>query len=172
MKRKKIDVTEYAGVITKALEKGAFLTSQADGKVNTMVIGWGHIGRIWEKPVFVAYVRTSRFTRELLDKSPEFTVNIPINGYSKEAFAIGGTKSGRDMDKLKEAHLTAMPAEVISVPAIKEFPLTLECRIIYREEQDASRLPESIQKQFYSVDTAEHIFYYGEIVAAYILEEG
>lgn len=68
----------------------------------------------------------------LLDANPEFTVNVPINGFSKEAFAICGTKSGRDMDKIKEANLTLVEPEEISVPAIKEFPLTLECRVIYR----------------------------------------
>ncbi len=52
-----------------------------------------------------------------------------------------------------------------------EFPLTLECRILYREEQTAARLPEEIRKQFYSIETGDHISYYGEIVAAYMLEE-
>jgi len=171
MNRKKIDYTEYANVITKALEKGIFLTSKAEGKENYMVIGWGHIGRIWEKPVFVAYVRTSRYTRELLDKNPEFTVNVPVNGFDKKAFALCGTKNGRDMDKIREAGLTTVPSEIVSVPAIKEYPLTLECRVIYREEQDASKLPSDIQKKFYSIDTAEHVSYYGEIVAAYMIED-
>jgi hypothetical protein len=47
----------------------------------------------------------------------------------------------------------------------------LECRVIYREEQDASRLPEDIRRQFYTIETSEHISYYGEIVAAYLIEE-
>ena len=51
MNRKKIDYTEYANVITKALEKGIFLTSKAEGKENCMVIGWAHIGRNWEKGI-------------------------------------------------------------------------------------------------------------------------
>ena len=32
-----------------------------------MAIGWGSIGRIWERPVFVAYVRSSRHTSSLID---------------------------------------------------------------------------------------------------------
>ncbi len=47
MNKKKIDIAEYAGVIQKALGKGVFLTARADGKVNSMMIGWGTLGRIW-----------------------------------------------------------------------------------------------------------------------------
>ena len=151
MNKRKIEITEYTDVITSALKKGVFLTSKVGDKVNTMVIGWGHVGRIWERPVFIAYIRDIRYTREMLDANPEFTVNIPVNGFSKEAFAICGTDSGRNMDKIKEAGLTPVIPEVISVPGIKEFPLTLECQVIYRQEQDAYRLPEDIRRQFYTI---------------------
>ena len=30
--------------------------------------------------MFVIYIREGRFTREQLDKNPEFTVNIPLEG--------------------------------------------------------------------------------------------
>lgn len=171
MQRKKLEPAECANSIAQALKKGVFLTTKAGDKVNSMVIGWGHTGRIWNRQVFVVYVRKSRFTRELLDQNPEFTVNIPVNGYSREAYAICGSKSGRDMDKIHEAGLTPVDPEVISVPAIKEFPLTLECRVLYRQEQDASQLPEEIQGQFYAAEPDDHIAYFGEIVSAYLIEE-
>ena len=171
MTKRKIDVTEYANVINKELERGVFLTTKASEKVNSMVIGWGHIGRIWERPVFIAFIRDSRYSREMLDANPEFTVNVPINGFNKKAFAVCGTKSGRDMDKITEAGLTLVDSEKISVPAIREFPLTLECRVIYRQEQNAASLPEEIRRQFYTIETEDHITYYGEIVDAYIIED-
>jgi len=43
--------------------------------------------------------------------------------------------------------------------------------VIYRQEQDASRLPEDIRRQFYTIETEDHIAYYGEIVSAYMIEE-
>lgn len=171
MSKKKIDALAQAGEITEALKKGVFLTTKVGDKVNSMVIEWGHIGRIWNRPVFVAYVRVNRFTRELLDQNPEFTVNIPIHGYDRKAFMICGTRSGRDMDKIREAGLTLADPEVVSVPAIKDFPLTLECRVIYRQEQDASQLPDVIRRQFYSMDPGDHISYFGEIVDAYVIED-
>ena len=168
---KKIDVNDHANEITKALERGVLLTTKAGEKVNSMVIGWGHVGRIWERPVFVAYVRTCRYTRELLDANPEFTVNVPVGSFDRNAFAICGSKSGRDMDKLAAAGLTPTAPETVSVPGIKEFPLTLECRVIYREEQTAARLPEEIRRQFYTAETEDHVAYFGEITAAYIIED-
>ena len=113
----------------------------------------------------------NRFTREILDSNPEFTVNVPVNGFDKKAFSICGTKSGRNTDKIKEAGLTPVPSDAVSVPAIKEFPLTLECRVIYWEEQTASRLPESVRRKFYLIENDDHISYYGEIVSAYLIEE-
>lgn len=170
MSKRMIDPLAYSNEISQALKKGIFLTTKDGDKVNSMVIGWGHIGRIWELPVFVAYVRDCRYTREMLDANPEFTVNVPINGYNKHAFAVCGSKSGRDIDKIKETGLTLIEPESISVPAIKEFPLTLECRVIYREEQNAAKLPERIRERFYYIESEDHISYYGEIVSAYIIE--
>ena len=39
--KEKIDITDYASLITKALPKGSLLNTSAD-KFNSMVIGWGH----------------------------------------------------------------------------------------------------------------------------------
>ena len=170
MKKRKISITECADKITESLKKGVFLTTKAGDKVNSMVIGWGHIGRIWERPVFITYVRDCRYTYEMLEKNPEFTVNVPMNKPDRNAFMICGTKSGREMDKIAEAGLTLEDPEVITVPGIREFPLTLECRVIYTEKENASKLPEDIREQFYSIETSEHTAFYGEIVAAYVLE--
>ena len=170
MSKRKIDFREYAGHIIKSLRSGILITTKVGDKVNPMTIGWGTLGVIWERPVFVAYVRGRRFTRELLDKNPEFTVNVPIEGYDRKAFVICGSKSGRDMDKISEAGLTLEAPEVISVPGIREYPLTLECRVIYRQEQELAKIPEDIQRRFYSIENDDHIAYYGEIVAAYVIE--
>ncbi len=170
MRKREIDIRDYAGDIIRALRSGILITTKVGDKVNSMTIGWGTLGIIWERPVFVAYVRTCRYTRELLDANPEFTVNVPVGGYDRNAFAICGSKSGRDMDKIAAAGLTPTAPETVSVPGIKEFPLTLECRVIYREEQTAARLPEEIRRQFYTAETEDHVAYFGEITAAYIIE--
>ena len=89
----------------------------------------------------------------------------------KQAFAVCGGRSGRDLDKFTAAPLTAVEAEKVLPCAIREFPLTLECRVIYRETEETAKLPEEIRKRFYSVETEAHTAYYGQIVSAYLLEE-
>lgn len=179
MTKRNIKIEDYANDIVKALPKGILLTTKAD-KVNSMVIGWGTIGTNWVKPVFAVYVREGRYTKGQLDKNPEFTINIPVGDYDKKIIGICGGNSGRDIDKVKEAGLTLVESDNISVPAIKEFPLTLECRVMYVQKQDLSALSEEINRDLYPQDidgTAvganrdAHVTYYGEIVDAYIIEE-
>ena len=176
---KQIDITDYAGDILKALPKGILLTTKAGDKVNSMVIGWGTFGINWGKPVFAVYVREGRFTREQLDKNPEFTINVPMGDYDKNVIAVCGGKSGRDTDKMAEAGLTLIDPQIITVPAIKEFPLTLECKVIYRQPQDLEQMPAEIVDKMYPQDVPStypmanrdyHVTYYGEIIAAYIAE--
>jgi len=172
-----IDITDYAGDILKALAKGILLTTKAGDKVNSMAIGWGTLGINWGKPVFAVYVRESRFTREQLDKNPEYTINVPMGDYDGNIIAVCGMKSGRDTDKIAEAGLTLIDPQIISVPAIKEFPLTLECKVIYRQPEDLEQMPADIVDKLYPQDVPStdpmanrdcHVTYYGEIVAAYI----
>lgn len=179
MERKKIVVAEYAQNILEALSKGILLTSKAGDKVNSMTIAWGTLGIEWATPIFVAFIREHRFTRELLDKNPEFTVNIPFGEYNKKILGVCGSKCGRNLDKITEAGLTLVDSEIISVPAVKELPLTLECKIVYQQKQELPELIEAYRTKFYpqDVDGAAvganrdaHIAYYGEIVSAYILE--
>lgn len=132
MERREIDAFDYADDIVKANARGILFTTKAGEEVDTMVIGWGHIGTIWAKPVFVAYVRTSRHSHDLLEASGEFTVNVPAGKMRKDVFAMAGTRSGRDVDKVAELGLTLVDGVNVATPAIAECPLTLECRVIYK----------------------------------------
>lgn len=170
MAKRKIDLSECAGAIVKSFNPGILITTKNGGKVNSMTIGWGTLGVIWEKQVFVAYVRDSRYTRHMLDNNPEFTINVPVGDYNKKILGVCGSKSGRDTDKIEVAGLTLVEPEIIGVPGLKELPLTLECRVLYRQQQVDDQLSEELRKQFYTIEQGDHIAYYGEIVAAYVIE--
>ncbi len=175
-----IDPFEYAPVILGNLRRGILLTSSLNGKVNSMTIGWGTMGIEWGVPLFTVFVRENRFTRSLLEQNPEFTINCPLDEGGRKITAFMGTKSGRDMDKIAAMGLHLEPAEQISTPGIVEFPLTLECRVVYAQKQDLSR----IQRRFRDVCYPQHVdgsaplanrdchtAYYGEIVASYIIRQ-
>lgn len=171
---REVNVWDYAGHILKVIDKGILLTTAAEGRVDTMVIGWGSLGVVWSKPVFKVLVRESRYTKELLDKNGEFTVNVPLAAVDKNIIAVCGTKSGRDMDKFKELGLHTKAGQTVAVPAIRELPLTLECKVIYRQDQDPDAIEPDSYARFYAKGTRNegdhHTVYYGEITAAYIVE--
>lgn len=177
--KKEIEVFDYANEIMKMVKTGVLLTTKADDKVNSMTISWGTLGIEWSKPIFIVFVRENRFTRLQLEKNPEFTINIPYGAYDKKILGICGTKSGRTIDKIKELNLTLETPNNVSVPAIKELPLTLECRVIYKQKQDESEVteenknifyPKDVDSSFHGANKDYHTAYYGEIVSAYIIE--
>lgn len=173
--KRKINLWDEAGHILDAVGKGVLLTTASGDTVNTMTIGWGTLGIQWGKPIFIAFVRESRFTKELLDKNPEFTVNIPYGEYDKSILSICGTRSGRDLDKIQTLGLTPEAPETISVPGIRQLPLTLECKVIYRQEQDPQAIAPENTARYYPTEEATgrgdyHTAYYGQVTAAYIIE--
>lgn len=177
--KKEIQVFDYASEIMKAVKTGVLLTTKSDDKVNSMTISWGTLGIEWGKPIFTVFVRENRFTKEQLEKNPEFTINIPMGEFNKKILGFCGTKSGYNIDKISELNLTLESPDKISVPAIKELPLTLECNVVYKQEQDRNEICEETKKVFYPQDVDSsyhgankdfHTAYYGEIVSAYIVE--
>lgn len=176
--KKEINVFDYSETILKALSKGVLITTGAEGKVNSMTISWGTLGIEWGTPIFTTFVREGRFTRTLLDKSMNFTVNIPLGAFDRKILGYCGTRSGRDMDKIQALGLHTVPSDCIEAPAIQELPLTLECRVVHRQLQDRSALAED-KLFFYPQDVPSanpdrnrdfHVAYSGEILKAYILE--
>lgn len=173
-----INVTEYAQIITEALPKGILLNTQ-NTKFNSMVIGWGALGTVWGKPAFTVYVREHRYTKEQIDATKEFTISVPLGQPIPSIAKICGMQSGRDIDKEAEAHLTLENPEKISVPGIKEYPLTLECKVLYSQRQDIESIPDDIREKMYPQDVDgtypmanrdAHTAYIGEIIAAYIIK--
>ena len=178
--KREVNPFDYAGDICKALPGGILLTTKRGDEVNTMTIGWGHIGIEWKHPIFIAYVRESRYTKQLLEETDEFTVNVPVGEFNKRILSICGRASGRNVNKIKELNLTLEEPVAVSVPGIKELPLTLECKVIYKQKQDLNAIPQEILDRFYPEedDTLHpgsardyHIAYYGKIVNAYIIED-
>ncbi|WP_312355565.1 flavin reductase family protein [Aminipila sp.] len=177
--KKEIEVFDYANEIMKAVKTGVLLTTKADGKVNAMTISWGTLGIEWAKPIFTVFVRENRFTKHQLDLNPEFTINIPYGDFDKAILGACGTKSGRTADKIKDLNLTLETPNNISVHGIKELPLTLECKVVYKQKQDEREVtkenkhtfyPKDVDGAFHGANRDFHTAYYGEIVSAYIIE--
>ena len=173
--KKKIDPFDYAKEITHAVKKGVLVTTKTDQQLNTMSISWGTLGIQWGLPIFTVFVRGCRHTSVMLDENPEFTINVPLDAVDKEIIRYCGTKSGRDVDKFKDLGLTLEAPETISVPGIKELPLTLECKVIYKQQQYPECMTDPEPHTHYPENSQDihgdyHTAYYGQIVNAYIIE--
>ena len=176
--KEQITVWDYSELILKALGKGILLNTNAD-KFNSMVIGWGHLGILWGKPTFHVYVRQGRYTKPQLDKAGEFTLSVPLGGIDPKIIRICGSESGYNIDKVAKAGLELEPPRTLSTPGIRQYPLTLECKVLYAQDQELGKIPEDILRRMYpqhipGTDPMSnkdfHTMYVGEIVDAYIIK--
>ena len=107
----------------------AVMVSVTDGQGNDNIITVAWTGTICTNPPMVYIsVRPSRYSYEMLKKTGEFVINLTTEELD---FATDycGVRSGRDVDKFKEAHLTKEPAQFVKAPMIKESPVSIECRV-------------------------------------------
>lgn len=168
MSIQKIKFNEYSKEALEQIIKGAFLTTKDGDKVNTMTIGWGNIGIVWNKPIFMVAVRYSRYTYNLLENSKEFTVSIPINKDLRKELAYCGKYSGRDVDKFKECNLTMVDGQKIVTPIVGECELHFECKVVYQQAMEPATLTQNIKDKFYRNNNDFHVLYFGEIVDSYL----
>jgi flavin reductase (DIM6/NTAB) family NADH-FMN oxidoreductase RutF len=160
----------FAQTIQRMGEDGLLLvTMGADGKPNVMTIGWGTMGSIWSRPVFVVLVRPSRHTYSRLEQVGEFTVNVPPR---ELAAAVNhcGTVSGRGHDKFQEMRLTPAPSREVRPPIIRECVVHYECRTLHRNDVVPEALAQAVREEAYPSGDF-HRIYFGEIVAAYADED-
>ncbi len=140
--------------------KWALLTAGTKEHFNTMTISWGGLGTLWNKPVATVYVRSSRYTHDFMDESEYFTVSF-YPEECRKVLGVLGSKSGRDMDKMKESGLTLVQAgESVS---FAEAEVTLICRKLFKQKLEEANMPEEVVQAMYT-GQASHDMYIGEIV--------
>lgn len=105
-------------------------TYDKEGRADAMTAAWCGIANSNPASVIVA-LQPVRYTYENILEKREFTICIPSEKYAKEADYFG-LVSGRDVDKIQKAGLTAKRAENVNAPYIEEFPMYLECKLTDR----------------------------------------
>jgi flavin reductase (DIM6/NTAB) family NADH-FMN oxidoreductase RutF len=155
-----------AETLQKFKDPGLLLVgAKKNGETNVMTIGWGFVGVMWRKKIFVVLVRPSRFTHEFLEDNGEFTVNVPSEGMEK-ILAHCGEVSGRDHNKFKESKLHLLKGKKVKVPVIKECKFHYECRVVHKLKVKPKLVPDKVKETFYSEGNF-HTIYFGEILTAY-----
>lgn len=97
------------------------------GKPNIITVAWA--GTICSDPAMLSIsVRKNRYSYDIIKETKEFVVNLTIKQLCR-ATDYCGVRSGRDVDKFQEMHLTPQPSEKVKAPGIAESPVNIECRV-------------------------------------------
>lgn len=97
-------------------------------KPNIITVAWA--GTICSDPAMVSIsVRPNRYSYDIIRETGEFVINLTTKKLVK-ATDYCGVRSGRDVDKFAEMHLTPGRAERLKyAPTIEESPVNIECRV-------------------------------------------
>ena len=142
------------------------VTAGTAERCNTMTASWGGLGVLWGKPVATVYIRPQRYTLEFVEREDCFTLSFFGEEYRK-ALALCGSKSGRDVDKVKACGLTVRWGAG-DAPFFDEAEWVLVCRKLYAQDMDpACVLGEGEILPFYGKAGGWHRIYVGQVVEAY-----
>lgn len=94
---------------------------------NIITVAWTGILNTNPAMCYIS-VRPERYSYHLIKESKEFVINL-TNEKLVYATDWCGVKSGANVDKFKEMHLTKEKAQNVKCPIIKESPVAIECRV-------------------------------------------
>jgi flavin reductase (DIM6/NTAB) family NADH-FMN oxidoreductase RutF len=83
----------------------------------------------FDPPKVLVVIDRTTFTRELVDRSGEFALNVPPRRLAATVVAVGST-SGRDGDKWSRCGVGMLPASRIAAPLVAGCVAWLECRVL------------------------------------------
>lgn len=94
---------------------------------NIISVAWTGIVNS-EPPLVYVSIRPTRKSYEIIKEEREFIINIPNENLVWQV-DFCGTKSGKNIDKFKEASLQKEKGKLVKAPLIKECPINLECKV-------------------------------------------
>lgn len=145
--------------IFELIGKKWMLITPSGEKANPMTASWGFMGVIWNKDVVNVFIRPTRFTYELMEKTEYFSISF-LDEKHREILNYCGTHSGRDVDKVKKTGLSLKKDGEFYLYG-QSF-LTVCCRKLYYQDINPQNfLDEGIQKLYPKFDY--HRCYIGEI---------
>jgi len=172
MKREAIAVNEFVVPAVSVWGERWFLLAAGDfkaGAFNMMTVAWGGFGVMWSKPLAMVVVRPSRYTYQFMEKGASFSL-CAFPPACKGKLEFCGSKSGREVDKLKGCGLTPIGLETIAEPGFDEAELIVECRKMYYDDFKPEHfLAPDIENNYSGSDY--HRMYFGEILAVHATRE-
>ncbi len=96
-------------------------------KPNIVTVAW--CGTVCTNPAMVYIsLRPERYSYDIIKETGVFVINLTTEKLTRAADYCG-VRSGRDVDKFKEMHLTPEEGPKTGAPMIAESPVNLECQV-------------------------------------------
>ncbi|TFV90218.1 flavin reductase family protein [Oxalobacteraceae bacterium OM1] len=124
------------------------VTSTHAGRSNVMAAAWS-MPLDFSPPKVAVVIDRNTYTRQLVEASGEFALNVPSRATAALTLAVG-SESGRERDKFAERGIATFAAGKIAAPLLEDCLGWLECRV----------LPEPHIQERYDL-------FLGEVVAAW-----
>ena len=140
------------------------ITAGTKDSFNTMTGAWGGLGIMWDKRIAVCVIRPNRHTYEFMEASAKFSLSF-FDGQYRDVLTYCGTKSGRDVNKVKETGLTPVFGDEIVYFA--QSRLVIECRKIYYQDITPENFLSPDIEGFYPKKDY-HRVYFGEIISCLV----
>jgi flavin reductase (DIM6/NTAB) family NADH-FMN oxidoreductase RutF len=139
------------------------ITAGTMDKHNEMTASWGSFGIMWGRPICNVVIRPQRYTFEFMERYPCFTLSFFDERY-RAVLELCGSKSGREIDKTKQAGLTPVAGSLPDTVYFEEARMILECRKIYYHDINPAFFMEPSLEQNYPWKDY-HRMYTGEITS-------
>ncbi|MCX7157046.1 MAG: flavin reductase family protein [Rhodocyclales bacterium] len=104
------------------------VSSAHAGRRNVMAAAW-NMALDFDPPKVAVVIDKATLTRELVEASGEFVLNVPSRQQAALTLAVG-TRSGREIDKFATVGAGAAAASMVGAPLIEGCLAWLECRVI------------------------------------------
>jgi flavin reductase (DIM6/NTAB) family NADH-FMN oxidoreductase RutF len=102
---------------------------------------------------YLLAVSHETYTYELIEDNPEFVLAAP-SSEMRDALALAGTVSGRDLDKIEHLGLETLPGQDVDVPLLADAVGNIECSVMD------------------SFEFENCTYYFGSVENAYVTADG
>lgn len=163
---KQIAPDKIPGNIIKMLsEDWMLITAGNKDKFNMMTASWGGLGFLYEKPVTFCFINPTRYTYQLMENNDTYTLSFYTEAY-RDALKYCGSKSGKDVDKVKGSGLTPITTPTGS-KAFSQAWLVIECRkMVAQSLQSESFADKSLKDNW--AGKQMHKMFIGEIINVWV----
>jgi flavin reductase (DIM6/NTAB) family NADH-FMN oxidoreductase RutF len=111
------------------------VTAQHDGARNVMAAAWA-MPLDFDPPKVAVVLDKATYTRELVERSNRFALNVPCVAQARMVHAVG-SQSGREIDKFADYGLQALDEPAAHSPLLGGCVAWLDCVRLPQPEQEA-----------------------------------